>query len=574
MVEFDPEQRPMLGWKVGKTSDGQPIWESADRHDEYFQIRCGISGLRSDLPMLAVKSSRGLTDSCLLPPKEQKNSISLPELGEEQQEALRAAVAAAQQGTNTAAAAAAAAGDQQQGAAAASMDVDADVAQQQQQQGAMQQFAAAAASDVLDTSADVGTRHQINGNGSTAAAAAAVEPSPGSKRASSGAAAAADCADAAGWQSGPDKRRKVLVGSAHDSNSTPATAAVAADGVDRLARYEQHIQQQQQPELAKSAAGWSLLDAITQQSQQLATMSRSGRRKVWAQHRVMFLPLELVWLLPVKSAAWSQLQLIPNCIYRIDSMLQAVSMHQQLREMLHGGGRAAAAAVYNAPQMQAGDAAAGWERPAAMRDLLSELSHRLLVLDSGPDAGTTVAVAGGDEPAREDDSAAAPAAAAAAPAAGEASGTGTEQAVADGGGADGAAAAAAAAAPAGAYGATEANANGGDVVMTPADASSADGTAATTADTAAAAAQQSAQDTAAAATASRAMQLRSLDAGEGPGRWHHVLLPSPRLLLLSLTAASCHEAFDLERLEFLGDVVLKVLASCCMLKVRRWFGPE
>jgi dsRNA-specific ribonuclease len=52
-----------------------------------------------------------------------------------------------------------------------------------------------------------------------------------------------------------------------------------------------------------------------------------------------------------------------------------------------------------------------------------------------------------------------------------------------------------------------------------------------------------------------------------------VRLPSPRLLLLSLTAASCHESFDLERLEFLGDVVLKVLASCCILRVsgeRAW----
>lgn len=39
MVEFDPEKRPMLGWKVGKAEDGQPIWQSADSHDEYYRLR-------------------------------------------------------------------------------------------------------------------------------------------------------------------------------------------------------------------------------------------------------------------------------------------------------------------------------------------------------------------------------------------------------------------------------------------------------------------------------------------------------------------------------------------------------
>lgn len=78
MVEHDPEQRPMLGWKVGKTADGLPIWDSVDRHDDYYRVRSGITGLRPDLPMLAVKSSRGLTDSCLVPPKELKNVINMP----------------------------------------------------------------------------------------------------------------------------------------------------------------------------------------------------------------------------------------------------------------------------------------------------------------------------------------------------------------------------------------------------------------------------------------------------------------------------------------------------------------
>jgi hypothetical protein len=74
---------------------------------------------------------------------------------------------------------------------------------------------------------------------------------------------------------------------------------------------------------------------------------------------------------------------------------------------------------------------------------------------------------------------------------------------------------------------------------------------------------------AAAGSTSVQQQQPSLDAGDGPGCWHHAPLPTPRLLLLALTAASCHEAFDLERLEFLGDVVLKVLASCCVMRVSR-----
>jgi hypothetical protein len=44
--------------------------------------------------------------------------------------------------------------------------------------------------------------------------------------------------------------------------------------------------------------------------------------QAWAAHRVMFLPLELGWVLPVTAPEWSQLQLVPNIVYRIDSMLQ------------------------------------------------------------------------------------------------------------------------------------------------------------------------------------------------------------------------------------------------------------
>jgi hypothetical protein len=47
----------------------------------------------------------------------------------------------------------------------------------------------------------------------------------------------------------------------------------------------------------------------------------------------------------------------------------------------------------------------------------------------------------------------------------------------------------------------------------------------------------------------------------------NIPLPSRSLVLMALTCASCHEAFDFERLEFLGDVVLKALAAHVMLGV-------
>jgi hypothetical protein len=97
LAEKDPKQRPMLGWKVGKAEDGSPIWEEADRHDDYYRLRFGVTGLRPDVPMLAVKSSRGLTDCCLLPPRVQVSAIlgDRPEVPEQQQQQQAAATVTA-----------------------------------------------------------------------------------------------------------------------------------------------------------------------------------------------------------------------------------------------------------------------------------------------------------------------------------------------------------------------------------------------------------------------------------------------------------------------------------------------
>jgi hypothetical protein len=46
-----------------------------------------------------------------------------------------------------------------------------------------------------------------------------------------------------------------------------------------------------------------------------------------------------------------------------------------------------------------------------------------------------------------------------------------------------------------------------------------------------------------------------------------VPLPSRTLVLMAMTCASCREAFDFERLEFLGDVILKALAAHVILGV-------
>lgn len=59
----------------------------------------------------------------------------------------------------------------------------------------------------------------------------------------------------------------------------------------------------------------------------------------------------------------------------------------------------------------------------------------------------------------------------------------------------------------------------------------------------------------------------ALSVAERRARLAFVPLPSRSLVLMALTAASCHEAFDFERLEFLGDVILKALAAHVMLGV-------
>jgi len=53
-----------------------------------------------------------------------------------------------------------------------------------------------------------------------------------------------------------------------------------------------------------------------------------------------------------------------------------------------------------------------------------------------------------------------------------------------------------------------------------------------------------------------------------------VPMPSRTLMLMALTGASCHEAFDFERLEFLGDVILKALAAHVMLGVSVCTRPD
>jgi hypothetical protein len=277
LADKDPEQRPMLGWKVGKTDDGKPIWESTDRHDDYYRLRFGVTGFRPDVPMLAVKSSRGLTDCCLLPPRIEVSAILGPQ-----------------------------------------------PEQQQQQQAEQQPEAAAAAA--------------AGASGSAAGGAAVGSKRPPQQRPDS---------------SAPDKRRLVQPQQQQQqgTGSTAAPSAAAAGTtttraglvvektVDRLAHWEQ--QQQQQQDEFKGLTQAQLDEA----GKRLAAMSSSARRKAWAQHRVMFLPLELGWVLPLTSPEWSQLQLVPNIMYRIDSMLQASCVHKQLWELLRGGGPKAATKV-------------------------------------------------------------------------------------------------------------------------------------------------------------------------------------------------------------------------------------
>lgn len=308
---------------------------------------------------------------------------------------------------------------------------------------------------------------------------------------------------------GPEKRRRTMI-----DNDISTAAAAAPENPPNTQQ-----QQQQSDGPCFTTNELPTPEALTAESAQLANMSRSGRRKVWAQHRVMFLPLELVWLLPITSSAWSQLQLIPNIIYRLDSMLQAVRMHDQLRELLHGGGVAAAAAKGcdgpDGEDIQVA-AAGGWQQPAAMYDLMSGVSNRELLSQQ-------------DDDVRPDHQA---------------------------GGPDSQAATAAAAATCEAQ--TSATAAAGDAGSKVVGDGLTDGTVSPGAPQAAA--LQNGTTTTTTAAAAGVSGSSSV--------WCDVPLPSPTLLLVSMTASSCQEAFDLERLEFLGDVILKVLSSHVLIKVR------
>jgi hypothetical protein len=50
-------------------------------------------------------------------------------------------------------------------------------------------------------------------------------------------------------------------------------------------------------------------------------------------------------LLPLTAPGWSQLQLVPSIVCRLDSMLAASSMHRQLQELMRGGEPKAATQV-------------------------------------------------------------------------------------------------------------------------------------------------------------------------------------------------------------------------------------
>lgn len=317
LAEKDPEQRPMLGWKVGKTEDGRPLWQSTDRHDDYYRLRFGVTGFRPDVPMLAVKSSRGLTDCCLLPPRVEVSALGLGGGGGGQQQEED--------------------GQEQQGQGIGSGGV---------------QLAAGVSSHppVAGGVGAAGGGGAVGVNGVSSSSKGA--PVVGSKRVSWG--STTEMAAAGAASVAPDKRR--LVEQQHqqqtDGGSTAADGAGAAaanpqqlvlqKSVNRLAEWEQ---QQQQDGDGGVFVGGLTQKQLDDAGKRLAAMSSSARRKAWAQHRVMFLPLELGWVLPLTAPEWSQLQLVPNIVYRIDSMLQASCMHKQLRELLRGGGPKAATQV-------------------------------------------------------------------------------------------------------------------------------------------------------------------------------------------------------------------------------------
>lgn len=74
MAAHDPVGRPPLGWLAGRDEEGGPLWAEVDSHAQYYCVRCGISGLRADVPLLLVSNSRSLPDCSLLPPQARARS--------------------------------------------------------------------------------------------------------------------------------------------------------------------------------------------------------------------------------------------------------------------------------------------------------------------------------------------------------------------------------------------------------------------------------------------------------------------------------------------------------------------
>jgi hypothetical protein len=647
MVLHDPEKRPMLGWKIGKREDGQPIWQSVDRHDDYYRLRFGITGLRRDLPMLAVKSSRGITDSCLVPPKAEGNAVMLPL--QQQATAVPAAAAAAavdtQQPTPAAAAAAAAAppGDSS-GAVACSngpvnntflrveaMDVDSSAAASvevpAETETAAKSAAAAAAALLPDGSSLSSSSRMLVCNGSAnhskrdspidldqlhqahvacskrvklAAAAAALQSAGGVDSRMAHAAAGSWVLPQPDLPAGLDQRQQQQQSQLQQQQQHHGQETLASTAVTAAAAAVPSPQLQQQ--------------STTQHSQQLSGLSRSSRRRVWAEHRVMFLPLELTWVLPMTSSAWSQLQLLPSIVYRIDSLLQAARLHQQLRELMHGGGQVQAAQLMDyadelpVPEDEEAAAAGGWSPPDTLEHLLAQSFMTPLLPDMlGQQQQQHAAAAainnGGGAAATEGGAAAGPLPASALDCAQQqarehqqqcpeqqqqqqqrqqdSSIPGRSAAPALDGEAvrshllaeitsashDAAvlhrrqepAACNGSSSPTGAAARYNMSCNSDDMSALP-DSSVA---AATPLDLVVV------DQTLGAGTPHHELQQqqhnRQQQQRQGP--WLEVPLPSPTLLLLSMTSCSCCELFDLERLEFLGDVVLKALASICLYQV-------
>ena len=544
-------------------------------HEEYFEKKYGITGLSPELPLLVVALGRGLRDSCLKPP-----GCTRKEREAMKQYSVRgggAACYSSGQGAAAAATAMVAAAAGGWGATAVAGLALAGVGA-----SATANIAAAAAAGGGGRASrggmlpglghrrglgrGVGLRRRGSPAGSNAAAVAACFG--GGKAATAKHTCPADGVTGQPSSSTSKKPRLTATGNGHNQQQQqedddeeeeevvvykPAGSAAAATAGG----------------VANGAGGSSNGTTAAGATANATAAAAAGGSKSFD---VMYLPMELAWVIPVDIISWRHLQVVPSMIYRVDSLLalQGMQKHlgkledkyrqkkeqleqqqqEQLQQQQVGGGGGGGMDIDGGMEGAEGAANGGGG------------GGRVVAVTGGPRSAGLAGRSGGFLPAALDtllQKNKTPSATTAAGAAGS-------------GVANGAAGAAAAAATAnGAEEEEKAKGDGGEEGDTAAAAKAAAG--------AGGAEGGTGSKKRSGSSSGNGIELRDIleyPQKSGVCLAPGYLPPTPPgcLLLCGMTSSGCREGFSLERMEYLGDVVLKCMATMYLLHtaVRRGRG--